>query len=400
MNNHEQPNLEARVQELERQNQILKEQLKLNEEERNDFLTNTLNTMGDPVFVKDSESRLLLVNDAFCEMFHMSRSECIGKTLAENVPPEERDSFLAIDRQVIADGIENVNEETLTVNENETRIIATKKSRFIGPSGNKYLVGIIRDLTERIRSEEALKESEQQLKELNATKDKMFSIISHDLRSPINSMMGLSELLTNKQIVVTPEDEQEYMAMIHTSIINTSRLLDNLLGWAKSQSGQIEVHRTSFNFLNAVEEVLSISRTSAKVKGIELRAAHLVDVQLCTDRNMLETIMLNLVSNSIKFTQSGGSITLSSEKSATELRVTITDTGLGMSEEQSDSLFAHGINKSVRGTANEKGSGLGLMLCQDFIDRLGGTIGVQSVLGEGSSFTFHLPISGEAECER
>jgi len=130
------------------------------------YLNNIINNIGDPIFVKDDQSKLLLVNDAFCEIFNVSKKDIIGKTLAENVTEEERESFLNIDKQVLESGIENINEETLTVKGNDSRIIATKKTRFIDNNGNKFLIGIIRDITSRKKIEGELKKHKNNLEEL------------------------------------------------------------------------------------------------------------------------------------------------------------------------------------------------------------------------------------------
>ncbi|WP_363299759.1 PAS domain-containing protein [Altibacter sp.] len=130
------------------------------------YLENIINNIGDPVFVKDEQSHILLVNDAFCKIFNLSKQDIIGKTLAENVPSQERESFLSIDRHVLETGLENVNEETLTVNANETRIISTKKTRFIDDSGTKFLIGTIRDITGRKKDEEELEKHKNNLEEI------------------------------------------------------------------------------------------------------------------------------------------------------------------------------------------------------------------------------------------
>ncbi len=142
-------------------------------EAREQFIEKTINNIGDPVFVKDEQSRLLNVNDAFCNLFGLSKNDIIGKTLAEDVTPEERESFLKIDKQVLADGIENINEETLTVRGGETRILSTRKTRFIDHKNNKYLVGVIRDITilknqekQIIKAKEKLEVSEEKLRNL------------------------------------------------------------------------------------------------------------------------------------------------------------------------------------------------------------------------------------------
>ena len=157
--------LENQIVELKRQNEILKLHSFIQKEKRREYYYNSiLNNIGDPVFVKDDQSRLLMVNDAFCEIFNLQRDQIIGKTLSEDVSPEERDSFLKIDKQVLENGIENINEESLTVRGGETRIITTKKTRFLDADNKKYLVGVIHDITER-------KKTENSLKELIATRD-------------------------------------------------------------------------------------------------------------------------------------------------------------------------------------------------------------------------------------
>jgi len=232
--------LEIQIAELKKQNEILRlHSLIQSDEERDFYYSNVLNSIGDPIFVKDEQSRILNVNDAFCQMFGLSRADILGKTLAEDVSPEERESFLKIDTQVIRDGVENINEESLTVREGETRVISTKKNRFIDSEGKIFLVGIIRDITQRYNAEKALKESEAQLKELNATKDKLFSVIAHDLRNPIHNILGLSELLIKKVNDFGDEESEKYVSFINSSAKNTFTLLENLLNWSKSETNLI-----------------------------------------------------------------------------------------------------------------------------------------------------------------
>lgn len=385
------PTLKARIEELERQNSILKATLNKTEEDRLVFLNQTLNAMGDPVFVKDAESRLLLVNDAFCEIFHLARQDVIGKTLAEHVPPEERESFLAIDRQVIADGVENINEESLTVEGHSPHIISTRKSRFIDGDGKRYLVGIIRDITDRYKAMMALEESQAKLKELNKTKDKMFSIISHDLRSPMASLLGLSELIADDDVDLDEGERKKYFELIFQSIKDTNQLLNNLLGWARSQTGALKVESSDFLLHTAVDEVVQLLHSAASVKGIRLESKVPAHLELSTDRNIFETLLRNLISNAIKFTESGGSIKVMAYEEGPYTRIGVRDTGIGMSEEQRAGLFQLSTTHSTRGTADEKGSGLGLLLCKELVEKLGGCISVSSRPGEGSEFSFKLP---------
>ncbi len=398
--------LEHQVTELRQQNNILRllsssrlsEQsaaidffVAVSESESNPYAPTILNNMGDSVFVKDEQSRLLFVNDAFCEMFNLPRTEIIGETLAENVPENERESFLKIDKEVLFNGIENINEETLTVREGEPLIISTRKSRFVDSNGKKFLVGVIRDITQRKKSEQLLRESETRYRELNTTKDKLFSIIAHDLRSPFNNIVSLAGLLHVAVNVPDIESSQQYVGMIHSTAQHTLVLLDNLLNWAKSQTGQIEYKSEKIDLSTIIQEIVDLSQASAQTKNISLTHITSGEINIWSDEKMLKTILRNLISNAIKFTRSGGEISVSVCLDKNHVQITVSDNGVGMNDETRKKLFGISSNISTPGTANEKGSGFGLVLCKEFIDKLGGTISVKSTEGKGSDFTFMLP---------
>lgn len=378
--------LENQIVELKKQNEILKLHSFIQKEKRREYYYNSiLNNIGDPVFVKDDQSRLLMVNDAFCEIFHLQRDQIIGKTLSEDVSPEERESFLKIDKQVLENGIENINEESLTVRGGETRIITTKKTRFIDADNKKYLVGVIHDITER-------KKIENSLKELIATKDKLFSIIAHDLRSPFNSIIGFSELLIENSNDILLEDSEQYIKIINSAAKNTLILLDNLLNWAKSQTGQLSFNPEKILFSEVVQEIITLSKTIAKSKNIALEYAGTDNLEIFVDVNMLNTVLRNLISNAIKFTNVGGHIKVSAALKQDQVEITISDNGIGINKEKCTELFFITSNTTTLGTADENGSGLGLVLCKEFIQKNNGDIWVESEENKGSNFIFTLPI--------
>ena len=378
--------LENQIVELKKQNEILKLHSFIQKEKRREYYYNSiLNNIGDPVFVKDDQSRLLMVNDAFCEIFHLQRDQIIGKTLSEDVSPEERDSFLKIDKQVLENGVENINEETLTVRGGETRIISTKKTRFLDADNKKYLVGVIHDITER-------KKTENSLKELIATKDKLFSIIAHDLRSPFNSIIGFSELLIENSNDILLEDSEQYIKIINSAAKNTLILLDNLLNWAKSQTGQLSFNPEKILFSEVVQEIITLSKTIAKSKNITLEYAGTDNLEIFVDVNMLNTVLRNLISNAIKFTNVGGHIKVSAKLKQDQVEITISDNGIGINKEKCTELFFITSNTTTLGTADENGSGLGLVLCKEFIQKNNGDIWVESEENKGSNFIFTLPI--------
>ena len=361
--------------------------------DKDNFYTQiVLNNMGDSVFVKDAESKMVLVNDAFCKMMGLPREEMIGKTLAEEVTPEERESFLRIDWQVLADGVENINEEEMTVRGGETRILSTRKSRFIDENGNKYLICVVRDITDKKKSEAALQQSETQLKQVLATKDRLLSIIAHDLRSPFNNVTLLSDLLSDSIKRNDVGQSEEYLELINRTTQNTLTLLDNLLNWSKSQTGQLDFKSEIVDINKVVSQTLELSKAIASTKNIELNYVESDTIQVRSDQKIIKTIIRNLVSNSIKFTKPGGSINVLTTQNETHLEVTVSDNGVGMSPDICDKLFCVNTNMARVGTASEKGSGFGLVLCKEFVEKLGGDIWAESTLDKGSDFKFTIPL--------
>ena len=383
----------AQLEELKRQNAILKEQLKESASTRDAFLTLTLNTIGDPFFIKDQDSRLLYMNDAFCEIFGLSREDIVGKTLAENVAPEEMKNFLAIDQSVLQTGVEKIQVETLTVRDQATKTISTRKSRFVDSQGNKFLVGIIRDITEQHQTLERLQQSEMRLNELNQAKDRIFSIIAHDLRSPLGSVLSLASLLHDDASRMRADEVTEIVGMISNSVRNTLGLLDNLLSWSRSQTGRLKVNPQTFSLADLVKKVYALNEDTAKIKQLRLLDYVADETKVYTDLDLLQIVLQNLVTNAIKFSFPHGQIAISAFAEGEEMLIQVSDLGRGMDAEECAQLFHLTTNTSKPGTNNEKGSGLGLILCHELMLKLGGSIAVQSAPGVGSTFTLRLPTS-------
>ncbi len=234
--------------------------------------------------------------------------------------------------------------------------------------------------------------SENSLLKLNATKDKLFSIIAHDLRSPFNNILGFSDMLIENISIFEINDSKKYLGFINSSAQNTLNLLDNLLNWAKTHSDKINFNPRKVVLSEIIKETIENSNTIASIKNIEFNNLQLDEINVVADLNMLQTILRNLISNAIKFTNSNGKIDISAISIDGFAQVTVTDNGVGMSKETIDKLFKIETNESTIGTANEKGSGLGLLLCQEFVEIQGGQIWVESEVGKGSSFKFTLPV--------
>lgn len=380
--------LKKQLAELKKQNEILIQHSKI--QNNVEFYDNILNNIGDPVFVKNEEGRLLYVNEAFCEIFNLTIEEIIGKTLADKVTIEEKEYFTKIDRQVIETGVESIVEESLTVNGSEKRIISTRKTRFIDANNKRYLVGVIHDISGLKKSERILKESEIRFKELNATKDKLFAILAHDLKNPFNNIIGLSEIILDnfKDLDII----EKYLKILNSSAKNSLSLLTNLLDWAKSQTGQLSYKPEKINVSNVINEIVNQNLTLAKAKNITIDFLPKNDVEALADINMLRTVLRNLITNAIKFTNKGGHIFASTTLNENYIEITIADNGIGIEKERISELFDLNSKTTTIGTYDELGSGLGLILCKEFVEKNKGEIWVESEQGKGSQFKFTLPL--------
>ncbi|MCD4769113.1 MAG: hypothetical protein K8R35_02965 [Bacteroidales bacterium] len=231
----------------------------------------------------------------------------------------------------------------------------------------------------------------RQLKELNATKDKLFSIIAHDLRSPFNCIVGFSELLCENIKDYDIEKSGNFIKQINSSAKHTLNLLDNLLAWAKTQTGQIDFKPQKIHVQPIIQEIIDSLDSSARIKNISLNHFQSSDIAVYADKNMLQTVLRNLISNAIKFTNTDGRVDINVISDQDQIKITIADNGVGMDEETQNNLFKIDANLTTNGTANEKGSGLGLILCKEFAEKLGGKIWIESILGEGSKFILTIP---------
>lgn len=250
---------------------------------------------------------------------------------------------------------------------------------------------ILHDITEKKRAEEQLKKIADDLTEMNAMKDRLYSIIGHDLRSPFNSILGFSELLDTSYDEFSDDDRKAFAHNILIASRNTFNLLENLLEWSRIQMGRTPYEPEVLELRVVVGEVISLLRLIAEPKNIQLTNEIPSEQQVYADRNMLTTILRNLISNGIKFTLAGGSVRVSSTSHPDHLSIKITDTGVGMAEGILKKLFRIDSLVSTPGTANEKGTGLGLILCKEFIEKHGGSIRIDSRLREGTSFTLNFP---------
>jgi len=376
-------------------------------QENEEYLNAILNNAGDPIFVKDNQSRMVLVNDAFCNIFGVSRDEMIGKTLAENLPPNEIEHFLKIDKQVLTDGQEIVCEETLTAKGMETRIIVTKKTRYTDKSGNKYVIGVIRDITERKLAEKALHELNEQLEErvlqrtqelnrarkqaeaANLAKSHFLANMSHEIRTPMNSVLGMAQLALNNE---HDPKQRDYLNKIYQSGEHLLGVLDDILDFSKIEADKLTLEYVDFTLGETKDSLINLLEWRATEKGLKLIFEFDSDIprNLRGDFVRLNQILINYVGNAIKFSKQGEIIvrarSLEKRENNTLLRFEVQDHGIGITEEQKHKLFQAFEQIDTSSTRLYSGSGLGLAINHRLAVLMGGEVGVESQLGKGSTF--------------
>jgi PAS domain S-box-containing protein len=254
-----------------------------------------------------------------------------------------------------------------------------------------HLEGFIADVTQRREMEEALKESEANLVKLNATKDKFFSIIAHDLKSPFNSIIGIGELLNEQVIKKEYDGLEEYTSIMMESSHRAMNLLSNLLEWSRSQTGRMDFNPEYVRLSLLIDEAIDLSEFAANQKSIKINR-HISDSALAyADKAMISSVLRNLISNALKFTKINGEIIISAKAIDNMHLIQVSDTGIGIRKEDINNLFRIDKIYSTKGTYNEGGTGLGLILCKEFVTKHGGEIWVESKEGTGSDFYFTIP---------
>ncbi len=247
-----------------------------------------------------------------------------------------------------------------------------------------------RELLARVRIHVDLQKKKKELLEINQTKDKLFSIISHDLKSPFNSLMGLSELLSNEYYNRLDNEVQEIVKNIHYSSKTLFTLLESLLEWSRSQSGKISYTPIIINVSDILNKIYDLYQPVCRNKGIRFSVEVAPQLHCSADVYMLETILRNIVSNAIKFTSRDGYVVISARDSGKHIQFSVADNGIGIPPHDIPKIFDISQDYKTKGTNNEKGSGLGLIICNDFIEKHNSSIQIKSEPGSGSVFSFNI----------
>ena len=332
-----------------------------------------------------------------------SREDLLGKSLLDLYARSgERDEFYS---EIYKTG--NLSDYELDIRNLDGSVVPCSISAklVMNEAGQpEKICGTIRDISERRHAELLLLKQSAELYKLNATKDKFFSIIAHDLKSPFQSILGFSSLLVDDPDDFDKEETTRYVGMIHESAKKAFELLENLLLWARSQRGLVDFAPEKLNLKTIIDGVVSLASLQAEKKEITLEYMMAVDVTVFADPQMIKTIIRNLVSNAIKFTPVGGRVEVTADveddksqvphdnthgsdnSHALRIEIRVRDTGVGIAADRLDEIFRVDSKSSTPGTANESGSGLGLILCREFAEKNGGSISVESEIGVGSTF--------------
>jgi signal transduction histidine kinase len=248
-----------------------------------------------------------------------------------------------------------------------------------------------------LRAEQELKESEKQLQQLNADKNLFISILSHDMRSPFTVILGYSELLLENIRKIDINEIENFANNINTAAQNTYNLLEDILMWARAQQGKIPFKPQILSFRDICKNILELLYPNANAKNILINYSATDHINVFADIDMLKTVLRNLVLNAIKFTNNGGAIKINAEENSKDVTISVLDNGIGISPENLTKLFDISEVLTTKGTAKETGTGLGLLLCKEFVEKHGGKIWVESEEGKGSRFSFTLPYNSESK---
>ncbi len=342
-----------------------------------------------------SDGKVIEVNDGFEKITNYSAGEVLGKStiglkLWSN--NDDRESVVSILRN---DG--TVKEmEFLFRKKTGEQMIGQISSEVISINNEKCILSVINDISYRKKAELALRESETKLRLLNADKDRFISILGHDLKNPFNNILGFSEILTDEIDSFNKDEIKDIVKNINKSAKITNKLLDDILMWGRTQQGNIPFKPLEFSLADTCKDTIEILNPTAHSKNITINYSLKDHINIYADADMLKTVLRNLVSNAIKFTNIGGLINIKAEQLDSKITISVSDNGIGIAPDDMLKLFDISQILTTKGTAGETGTGLGLLLCKELVEKHGGKIWVESEVGKGSEFKFTLPIFPES----
>jgi PAS domain S-box-containing protein len=367
------------------------------------------NQLKETVYESTPDGRILDINPSGLELLgYESKEELLAVDVATSLykNPEDRNYLV---KKLEENGFIK-NYEIEIINKEGDILYLLETAIAIKDNSGKTICyrGILHDITETKKNQDLLtqyleqlatindqlKESESELRRANNEKDKFFSILSHDLKTPVSAIMSYSEILNDEFDSLSKNELREFISSLNEVSLNLFELLEGILNWSRVQSGRISYCPETINLSGLIEGIIKIYSQTAKKKKINLIAVSEGTVNAFVDENMISTVLRNLVSNAIKFSNTSGKIVLESIEKSDSIQISVIDNGVGIKKEDLDKLFRIDTHHTTAGTANEAGTGLGLILCKELVEKNNGNIDVESTPGEGTRFFFTIPKSG------
>ena len=369
-------------QELEKRNKELKE--------RENFFISMFENSPAAVSIIEPDTTMSMVNNEYCKLSGYSKDEAIGMSWTRQITPTDLEIFKEFylrTKDKHPYDVPYKHEFAFYKKDGELRNAILL---VVNLSNNKKMATFT-DITEDKQIEQALIESEAKLRESNNTKNKIFNIIAHDLRSPFNAILGFSNLLQENYTQYDEKKRERYIEIVNNSAKQVYNLLDNLLNWSRTQIGKFVFNPKKQSLDKILTEVTKLNKNNAEMKDIKLSYSLSKDINIYADYDMMEIILRNLISNAIKFTHKNGEVTIKANQDKDNVIISVSDTGVGIKQEKLQKLFDISEKTSTAGTENEKGTGLGLLLCKEFVEKHDGKIWVESKIEKGSKFIFSIP---------
>lgn len=338
-------------------------------------------TLPDGILVLDAQNRIQDINGAAISFLGIRNKNIIG------FPAESSGASFP---SLLNAALDNNSVDQIEIRSvNEIKTFRIFKEAIESQLGSRLI--IIYDITERMLAEAEVKHKNDELEKLNSEKDKFFSIIAHDLKNPFNSILGFSDILIDQIREKNYNGIDRYAEIIQMSSNRVMALLTNLMEWSQSQTGRMEFNPEYFELVELIKDTELLLSGALEQKSISILNTLPPNVPVFADKKMISTVLRNLLSNAIKFTNTEGTIIVSTEAKQYQLTISVSDTGVGISPNAIDKLFKIDSGYSTPGTQEETGTGLGLILCKEFVEKHGGKIGVDSKVDEGSTFYFTIP---------
>ncbi len=364
-----------------------------------DFLHTLLNSIPNPVYYKNNKGIFLGCNKKFEELFNEKVDEIFGKSEYEIFPEEFAAKEYNTDLEIVRSQSKLSYYVTYEKPDGLSVELEINKSVFLDKNGNiAGIIGIINDVTEQKKFEITLIESQEKLKESNKNKDKLFSVISHNLRSPFTTILGFSDILVDEFDNYSDEDKKSFAREIQKSARFAYSLLNNLLLWTKSQIGNLQPKDEFLDLTVFVDEVIHGIKQKAEKKNIILENRIPEHFNIFADKTLLTNILENILDNAIKFSYEKSRVVISANKTEDSILLEVKDSGVGINEENLSKIlnFEEHITTSY-GTGKEKGTGLGLIICKELLSKMNGELIIKSQKDVGTTVTVKLPKAAKSQ---